>query len=432
MNPIWTYVNNGTYTVSLNVTNGRYNTTIRNKYINVLPQPPVANFSVTPLMGNYPLIVRFTNLSTGCQTAWNWSLGDGTFNNSVNPIKTYSTWGNYTVSLNVSNRGGYNIMTNTGDIVVKPLPPIANFRVNVTSGMVPLPVQFNDTSTRNATAWNWSFGDGNYSTIRNATYIYPVNGKFNVSLNASNLGGSNVYSQLTNITVLPQPPITSFTSNVTTGKAPLIVQFNDTSTGVMGTWSWNFGDGGTSTSQNPVYQYNQIGNYTVTLNTVNAGGSNTSTNYITVTLGTPVVNFAATPTTGTAPLTVEFNDRSDPGYTTSTEYAYGTPTAKAVYQSQIPDYAFDHNGGTYWEDASGMPSWIQMDYGAGNAHVINHYYVTGNLYGPSGPTDWTFLGSNDGITWTTLDARSGVVWTGALQTKSFGISNLDPYRFYRL
>ena len=273
-NPIHTYTIDGNYTVSLNVTNGRSNITIRQKYINALPPLPIVSFNATPRSGDYPLTVKFTNLSIGCVTAWNWSLGDGTFNKSVNATRTYATWGNYTVSLNVSNRAGYNISSQIGYIVVKPLKPLSNFTVNVTSGMVPLPFRFNDTSTRNATSWNWSFGDGNFSIERNTTYVYLMNGRFNVSLTASNLGGSNVSIRKVNITVIPQPPTASFTSNVTNGKAPLVVQFNDTTTGVLGNWSWNFGDGGTSTSQNPVYQYIQIGTYNVSLTATNTGGSN--------------------------------------------------------------------------------------------------------------------------------------------------------------
>ena len=84
---------------------------------------------------------------------------------------------------------------------------------------------------------------------------------------------------------IPQPPVADFSANSTLGVAPLTVQFVDLSTGDPTSWSWNFGDGGTSLSQNPVYTYNTAGTYTVTLTVSNALGSDTRTmaNYITVT-----------------------------------------------------------------------------------------------------------------------------------------------------
>ena len=76
-NPIWTYVNDGNYTVSLNVTNGRSNITIRQKYIDALPPLPVIDFNATNRTGVPPLFVRFNITSNDNQTKWNWTFGDG-------------------------------------------------------------------------------------------------------------------------------------------------------------------------------------------------------------------------------------------------------------------------------------------------------------------------------------------------------------------
>ncbi|MDO9550556.1 MAG: PKD domain-containing protein [Methanoregula sp.] len=78
-------------------------------------------------------------------------------------------------------------------------------------------------------------------------------------------------------------PVASFTSNVTSGTAPLAVQFTDTSINTPTSWSWAFGDGATSTVQNPVHTYTTAGTYTVTLNVQNSGGSSSATSTITVT-----------------------------------------------------------------------------------------------------------------------------------------------------
>lgn len=76
---------------------------------------------------------------------------------------------------------------------------------------------------------------------------------------------------------LPDPPQANFTANITSGLPPLAVQFTDLSTGVINSWSWNFGDGNTSTLQNPVYTYTIPSNYTVSLTATNAGGPTTMT-----------------------------------------------------------------------------------------------------------------------------------------------------------
>jgi PKD repeat protein len=84
-----------------------------------------------------------------------------------------------------------------------------------------------------------------------------------------------------------QPPAADFSGNPTSGPAPLIVYFSDLSTGNPTSWSWTFGDGGTSTAQNPSHQYQTDGTYTVSLTATNENGSDseTKTNYITVVSG---------------------------------------------------------------------------------------------------------------------------------------------------
>ena len=80
-------------------------------------------------------------------------------------------------------------------------------------------------------------------------------------------------------------PTADFTADVTSGTTPLAVSFTDASTDVPTAWSWTFGDGGTSSAQNPSHTYTTAGTYTVSLTASNAFGSDvlTRTDYITVT-----------------------------------------------------------------------------------------------------------------------------------------------------
>ena len=83
----------------------------------------------------------------------------------------------------------------------------------------------------------------------------------------------------------PVAPVAAFSGAPLSGSYPLDVSFTDQSSGTPTSWSWTFGDGGTSTAQNPVYTYTDAGNYTVSLSVSNAVGSDAETklNYITVT-----------------------------------------------------------------------------------------------------------------------------------------------------
>jgi PKD repeat protein len=86
------------------------------------------------------------------------------------------------------------------------------------------------------------------------------------------------------------PPVASFTGTPTAGDAPLLVSFTDSSSNTPTGWNWDFGDGGTSVSQNPSRSYSSAGIYSVTLTASNAGGSGTltRTNYINVTAASGV------------------------------------------------------------------------------------------------------------------------------------------------
>jgi len=190
--------------------------------------------------------------------------------------------------------------------------PTAEFSGSPTSGIAPLTVQFSDLSSANPTEWAWDFGDGGTSTEQNPSHIYEVAGSFPVSLTASNSAGSDIETKENFIVVSWLPMDASFSASPEVGVAPLTVSFTDQSAGNPTSWAWNFGDGGTSTLQNPSHIYTNPGSYTVALTVTGPGGSDTETqqNLILVQHPAPVANFVAVPTSGTAPLAVQFTDQS--------------------------------------------------------------------------------------------------------------------------
>ncbi|MDW5549309.1 PKD domain-containing protein, partial [Methanosarcina sp.] len=155
----------------------------------------------------------------------------------------------------------------------------AKFSSNVTSGNAPLTVQFTDLS-ENAEKWNWDFGDGNISTEQSPVHTYSGAGEYTVTLTVSTLNGTNSTS-LTVIALHPVLPVAKFSSNVTSGNAPLTVQFTDLSENAE-KWNWDFGDGNISTEQSPVHTYSATGEYIVIFTAANENGQSTKTGHISV------------------------------------------------------------------------------------------------------------------------------------------------------
>ena len=330
-NPVHTYLTQGTYTVSLTVTNaaGSNTDTVSNYITANKPVPPVASFTANITYGTVPFTVNFTDTSSNSPSAWAWSFGDGGWNTSQNPSHTYTIPGTYTVLLTVTNYGGSNTYSAQNFITAnKALAPVVSFGANTTSGTVPLAVSFTDLSSNSPTAWAWSFGDGGTSTLQNPVHTYTTPGTYTVSLTATNYGGSasTVSSGYVGVTAQP-PPVAAFTSNITSGSAPLSVTFNDTSINSPTAWAWSFGDGGTSALQNPVYTYTTPGTFTVSLTATNYGGNQSVTkyNYTTVNPARPVASFTSDLTSGPTPFTVSFSDTSSNNPTAWT-WAFGDGT----------------------------------------------------------------------------------------------------------
>jgi PKD repeat protein len=163
----------------------------------------VANFTGTPLSGTAPLTVTFTDTSTGSPTSWSWSFGDGNFSEVKDPVYTYVNPSTYTVSLRATNAAGSDTKTAANYITVSSgeVAPVASFTGTPTSGTAPLIVTFTDTSTGTPTSWNWSFGDGNFSAVKNPVYTYVSASTYTVSLRATNAVGSDIKTVANYITV---------------------------------------------------------------------------------------------------------------------------------------------------------------------------------------------------------------------------------------
>jgi beta propeller repeat protein len=180
----------------------------------------------------------------------------------------------------------------------------ADFTTNITEGMLPLTVQFSDTSTGEVTGWWWDFGDGTDSHEQNPVYTYTETGIYPVILTVNNPYQRSAVKKEGIITVgaLPSP---EFSAEILSGPAPLSIQFRDASTGSPTAWLWAFGDGNVSYDQNPVYTYSTPGIYSVSLTAENAWGNGTieKEDYITVVGG--ISHVSIFPSEG---IGLEYND----------------------------------------------------------------------------------------------------------------------------
>ena len=301
----------GSYTITLTATNSTgSDSLVQTDLIVVQPPAPVADFSASVMQGGLPLVVQFTDLSTLAPTAWSWDFGDGGSSTLQSPQYTYTQAGSFQVSLLASNSSGSDSHSLPGPIIVVANPPVASFSADSTGGMLPLLVQFTDTSTEDPYSWTWDFGDGSGSSEQNPSYTYTTPGDFIVSLTVGNPLGNDSAVAASPISVLPPSPIADFSVDVTTGIVPLSVNFTDLSQNFPSSWSWDFGDGNSSTLQNPSHVYTAVGSYSVTLDVTNVSGTSqfelpTPIDVLPV---PPDADFSADVTSGVTPLAVQFTD----------------------------------------------------------------------------------------------------------------------------
>jgi PKD repeat protein/glycosidase len=213
INPSRVYSNAGSYTVTLIATGpGGTSTNTKNNFITVTnPPAPVASFTGNPTNGAAPLLVTFTDASTGSITNRFWSFGDGATTNIATAGIThiYSTAGTYNVSLTVGGLGGTNTQTRNAYIVVtNAVVTMADFVGTPTNGVVPLTVTFTDLSTGMLTNRFWNFGDGSTTNVTTniVQHTYRVAGTNTVTLIASGPTGTSTNIKPGYIVAIVYPP----------------------------------------------------------------------------------------------------------------------------------------------------------------------------------------------------------------------------------
>ena len=331
----------GNYNVSLAVTSTQGCSDTLKQNVNITANGNLTDFTYkdTVCVGTS---VSFKNISSPFPNSSTWNYGDGSPpDNVINGQHTYVTPGTYSVNLNNTFSGCTGAITHTIYIVN---PPIVSFTgTNLTSCKPPLTTTFTNTTT-GATSWLWSFGDGTTSNVQNPPpHIYNAYGSFSDTLTANATAGCSATLIKPNYVVI-QKPIAAINGLPGYGCAPYTWSPSVATNTVDGvaTYSWIFGNGNTSTLQNPPPQTYGPGVYEVYC-TITTNGGCTATDSGTVKVGTikPVPAFSFLPPTACVKSAVQFKDLTPVGTANQWLWQFGDGSTDT---NENPTYSYTKPG----------------------------------------------------------------------------------------
>ena len=228
-----------------------------------------AGFTATPTNGCAPLVVAFSNTSTGASSyRWDLDNGDPSFT-SADVSSSYYLPGTYTATLTAFNSAG-DSSKHTVVITVYPLPTVS-FTASDTAVCPGTPISFTSTSVGGVPGpmtFDWNFGDGSGTAGDPVTHTYYTPGYYNITLTATNAEGCNADTTYRAYIHVYTPPSPGFSAATTYFCGlPAVADFTSSVSGVSPyTYTWSFGDGSpVSHATDPTHNYTAYGDYSVTL-----------------------------------------------------------------------------------------------------------------------------------------------------------------------
>jgi len=287
--------------------------------------PPYANFESNTSSGTGPVYVQFHETTIGNVSSWKWNFGDNKTSTDKNPTHTYTRPGKYNVTLTCTNQAGISSITKNNFITVtenrflNPGFETGDFRSWNTGSTTSMVNNSNGTKSAHFSASGdqnsnyvsqginltyvgsisfWGCGESGSSqsfyvyvdsnliqqfTTNSSSYVkytVPLTYTGNHIINVTCVGGSEGYVDDFYSYLKYPVPKSNFTYQINS-TVPSKVQFTSKSTGFIDKCKWNFGDGSTSTSYNPLHYYTKNGSYTVILTVTGPGGvSSSNTTFI--------------------------------------------------------------------------------------------------------------------------------------------------------
>ncbi|MGB0653011.1 MAG: PKD domain-containing protein [Thermoplasmatota archaeon] len=349
--PVYQYATNGDYTVCLTATDDDGATDTACDTVTVLNAAPVADFSWLPAPPTDLDTVDFTDLSNdpdGSITAWAWDFGDGATSSAQAPSHAFADDGDYNVCLTVTDN---NDATGTTCklVAVLNVAPAPDFSWGPVTPTDLEDVVFSDASTDDdgsVVSWSWDFGDGGASSAQDPVHVFADDGDFQVCLTATDNDG-DAATHCQTVSVLNVAPTAGFLPDANPAETNAATTFADASTDDDGTvmaWSWDFGDGATSTAQSPVHTFGDDGDYTVCLTvTDDDGAEDTLCELLTVLNAPPVADFLASLNPVDTNVQVDFTDLSSDSDGSITDWAWDFGDG-ATSSLREPSHTFTDDG----------------------------------------------------------------------------------------
>ncbi len=203
-----TYLDDGVYNVTLTVWDDDGSNDSTQIQVSVADRTPTVSFTISdsnPFEGKQVILTDTSHSFPDEIVSWYWSFGDGVFSNHQNPVHTYIENGTYEVELTVTDDDGSENSTSK-EIVVEDTTPTVDFEWSPEPDEREI-VEFQDQSSSydSIVWWNWSFGDGTYSTLQAPSHVYSDNGTYTVQLTVRDDDNSTA-SKMVNITVHDTTP----------------------------------------------------------------------------------------------------------------------------------------------------------------------------------------------------------------------------------
>jgi len=295
-----------------------------------------------------------------------------------------------------------------------PPDPVAGFASNSPVCLGEVMVFTNTTTGTLPIAYTWDFGDGGSSNLEHPTHTYSAAGTFGVSLEACNSVGCDTYGEP--VQVLPQP-----TAGFTYAEDGLTITFSNTSSDAT-TYLWAFGDGATSTEENPVHTYAGGGDFVVALTATNNCGEDLFTD--TIHLCDPVEILSVT--TAISGCVVDFGANLDgePPFTYAWDFGpYGSSASPTTTVDFLGNGTYDYAltvmncGDAYSDTAAG-----QVTVNCGYCAPPTQTMFTATPADPELGTEITFAASSQGSPPITFawDLGDGTLAAGETVTHTYG------------
>ncbi|MES2680257.1 MAG: PKD domain-containing protein [Bacteroidota bacterium] len=289
-NPVNNFAAQGNHTISLIVTSNNNCRDTAYKNLVIYPFPAVGFIAPATCLGNTLSIINTSSINPGSISSYTWNFGNGNGSALSSPAVNYTTSGSYLVSLSaMSNQSCITTVTNI--VVIHPLPTASIGALNLCHGNNTNFSGNGSISGGAITSYAWNFGDGNTSTMPNPSHQYNNTGNYITSLMlTSNQNCSRTYSST--VTINPLPLVAFSTSNVCHGNNTQFTNGSSIASGSINSYTWTFGNNGSSPFIHPTVTYANSGNFIVTLTAKsNLNCQGTATNNLVI-HPKPVISFS--------------------------------------------------------------------------------------------------------------------------------------------